>query len=550
MNSSSQTEEHELARIPAEAPGPAQHARSKIRITAIMLAIYLSLFIAALDQTVIATAIPTISTQLHSSSGQAWIGGAYQLANAAAAPIWAKLSDIWGRKPILLIAVGMFFASSILCATATSMKMLIAGRAILGTSGGGLTQMTSITISDLFSMRLRSLHFGLLGLVWSVAGGLGPILGGAFTEFLSWRWTFWINLPISGAAFVLLWGFLDVHNPRTRFVEGVKAIDWLGSLSLVALVLMLLLGLDFGGATFPWNSPTVICLIVFGGLMTIFFILSEKRLARYPLMPLGIFREKSNVASLALCFMHGFVALAGEFYLPLFFQSVKHASPFHSGLLTLPITLAEGILAVFTGILMHRFGRYREVMWVGTAIMVLGNGLYIKMAAASSLAELVIFQIVAGIGAGMLFDSPVIAIQAMVSQQDTAAATSTLWLIRNIGSSVAVVVAGVVFQNGVDDRVHGLVNAGVPTTVTDKLAGGEAAAHASILGTISDPSQRAAVQHAFAGAFRNIWILTTCVASVAMAASTFIAKKRLSTEHVETKTGLEEMKVSRVNTTA
>ena len=155
--------------------------------------------------------------------------------------------------------------------------------------------------------RARSLYIGIMELVWVVAGGVGPVLGGLFSERLSWRWNFWINLPISGATFLLLFIFLDVHNPKTPVLDGLKAIDWFGSLSIIALVLMLLLGLEFGGATVPWNSPRVICLIVFSALMSIAFIYSEKRLARYPLMPLKLFANRSNAASLLVTLWHSMV---------------------------------------------------------------------------------------------------------------------------------------------------------------------------------------------------------------------------------------------------
>jgi MFS family permease len=197
------------------------------------------------------------------------------------------------------------------------MKMLIAGRAIQGTAGGGLILLVNITVSDLFSVRNRSLYLGLLEFVWAFAAGIGPILGGAFTEYVSWRWNWWINLPIQGTAFLLLLLFLDVHNPRTKVMDGIKAIDWFGCVTMLGLILMLLLGLDFGGETFSWNSPTVICLIVFGALMSLFFIYSEKRLAKYPLMPLTIFSHRSNIASLLVCTIHGFVLIAAEYYLPL-----------------------------------------------------------------------------------------------------------------------------------------------------------------------------------------------------------------------------------------
>lgn len=157
--------------------------------------------------------------------------------------------------------------------------------------------------------RHRSLYLGLMEFMWAVAGGVGPLLGGAFSQYVTWRWNFWINLPVSGIAFVLLFFFLDVHNPQTGIMVGVKAIDWFGSVSVLGLTLMLLLGLDFGGETFAWSSPQVICLIVFGALCSLLFIYSEKRLAKYPLMPLSIFARLSNLATLAVAFAHGFVSL-------------------------------------------------------------------------------------------------------------------------------------------------------------------------------------------------------------------------------------------------
>jgi len=281
-------------------------ARSKFRIAMILTALYLSLFIAALDATIVATALPSITADLHSAAGYIWVGGAYLIANAAAAPIWVKLSDIWGRKPIALGAVVVFFASSIVCAVAVNMQMLIAGRSIQGAAAGGLICMVNVTISDLFSVRERSLYLGLCEAIWALSGAVGPLLGGVFAQKVTWRWCFYCNLPVAGAAFLLLALFLDVHNPKTPMLEGIKAIDWFGSISMVGLTVMLLLGLDLGGAFYPWNSASVVCLLVFGALMSLVFIYSEKKLAKYPVLPLSLFKG-TNIATLLVTFFHGLV---------------------------------------------------------------------------------------------------------------------------------------------------------------------------------------------------------------------------------------------------
>ncbi|KAJ5717892.1 Efflux pump dotC [Penicillium malachiteum] len=516
--------------------------RGKLRIVAIMIALSLSMFVAALDQTIMATAIPTIAAKLNSAAGYTWIGGAYLLANAAGSCIWPQLSDIWGRKVILLIAVAWFFISSIICAVAVNMQMVIAGRAMQGVAAGGLLQLVTIIISDLFSVRHRTLYLGLMEVMWALAGGIGPLIGGAFSEYVSWRWCFWVNLPVAGIAFVILLFCLDVHNPKTKMSDGIKAIDWFGSLSVLGLTLMLLLGLDFGGETFAWNSSQVICLIVFGSLCSLLFVYSEKRLAKYPLMPLNIFSRVSNIAALAVGFAHGFVFIAGEYYVPLYLQSAKEASPMRSGVLILPLVLAEAFAGMLTGMIIHRTGRYLELIWIGMALMAIGNGLFIRLGVSSSISEIVGYLFLSGFGAGFLFQTPIIAIQAMVSQEDTATATGTLGFIRNMATACSIVIGGVVFQNSMGKMKGSLLAAGLSESLADKMTGASAAANIEYIKEIADPAQRLAVKEAFAWSMRNLWIMYTCASVVGVIFSAFILKTQLNKEHVETVTGLKNEK--------
>ena len=216
------------------------------------------------------------------------------------------------------------------------------------------------------------------------------------------------------------------------------------------------------------------------------------------------------------------------------------ATPLHSGILLLPTIIIEAILGIATGIIMHRTGRYQELIWVGVILQTIGNGLFIHFGARSSITEIVIFQLIAGIGAGMLFTPPLIAIQALVSQDETATAISTLGFIRNLATACSVVIGGVVFQNGMDLQTTNLSHAGLSTEIVHDFSGGAAAANILVVNTIKDPLQQFAIKGAFAWSLRNMWIMYTCVSGIGIVASVFITKNFLSREHTETRTGLKK----------
>jgi hypothetical protein len=355
----------------------------------------------------------------------------------------------------------------------------------------------------------------------------------------------YINLPISGFAGLLIMLFLDIRHEHTSFVDGVKAVDWFGIFTFLGFTLMLLLGLDFGGVLFPWDSAKVIALLVVGSLMILAFIYSEKRLAKYPLIPMALFRRRTNVASFSLVFFHGFVFIAGEYYMPLYLQSVLEASPLRSGLLLLPFIVTGAILGVLAGIWIHRTGRFREIMWFGSILLAIGFGLFISFDAYTNTAKTVVFLCIGGAGSGILFEAPLIAVQSQVEQQDVASATATLSFIRNIALSISTIVGGTIFQNSMNNRVPLLRAAGLPQELLDQLDGESAMAHVMLPSTLKNPEWELAAKESFAYAMRNMWILYTVLAFLTFVASLFIDAAHLGTEHVETVTGLkkEEAKV-------
>ncbi|KAF9735758.1 hypothetical protein PMIN04_010506 [Paraphaeosphaeria minitans] len=532
------------AQTEAQTQEDGQPQRSTLKVALIMLSLGIAVLLVALDITIVTTALPTIAEQFHSASGYTWVGSAYLIANSAATPIWGKVSDIFGRKPILLVTNAIFFVGSLLAAVAVNMNMLIAARVIQGIGGGGLIVLVNICISDLFAMRERGAYFGIIGGVWALASSLGPIVGGALTQKVSWRWCFYINLPFDGLAFFIIMFALDLHTPKTPLWEGLKAVDWLGSLTMVAGTVMVLLGLEFGGITYPWNSATVICLIVFGVITIGLFFFVEHRVAPYPLMPLALFSKRSNLAALGTCFFHAFVFISGSYFLPLYFQAVLGATPIFSGVYLLPTALSLSVLSAFTGVFIRKTGQYLPCIWFGMVFIVAGFGTFIDLGVHSSWAKIIIFQIIAGIGVGPNFQSPLIALQSLVPKRDIATATATFGFVRNLGSAISIVVGSVVFQNEMISK-QPMLREALGDQTAAAFGGGSAGANVGLIQTLPDNEKEIARQ-AFSEALSTMWILYVCFAAAGLAVSFLITRNVLSKQHEETKTGIEEEKKRRV----
>lgn len=513
--------------------------RSTLHMATILVALFLSLLVAALEATVVATAAPVIAHELGSAPGYTWIGGAYLLADAAGSPIWAQLSDIWGRRAAVLAALLLFFVASVICALAHDMETLIAGRAVQGAAGGGLIMLVHVVISDLFSLRRRSLWMGMTEGVWAVAGACGPPLGGFCASVPGWRWCFYINLPICGLAFGLVWVALDVRHERTGLWTGLRAIDWWGLSSFVAFVVMVLLGLDLGGTVLPWTSAKVMGLIVVGATMFGVFLWIETCVARHPLMPVSLFCDTSNLASLGVGFCHGCAYIPGQYYIPLYLQAVRQASPVQSGLFLAPLIVATALTGIVSGVVIHRTGKFRELIWAGTSTLCLASGLCILLEDTTSVGLVLLLTMIFGCGSGLLFEPPLIAVQSRCCQEDLATATSTFTFCRSIALAMSIVIGGVIFQHGMDGQSHQLAQSGLPADLVAKLSGKEAAANAQLARMLSDPVQKRTVAQAFARAISKMWYAYVALAALGICCGMFVGKAGLSAEHTETVTGIK-----------
>ncbi|KAF3390501.1 hypothetical protein F1880_009248 [Penicillium rolfsii] len=524
---------------------PSQAAKmGKKKIIVVMTALCLALFLAALDMTIVSTALPTIAADFNASeSGYSWIASSYLLANAACIPLWGKISDIWGRKPIILLANVWFLVGSLICALAKNMAMIVAGRAIQGVGGGGIIIMANISVTDLFSMRDRPMYYGLFGATWAIAGALGPIIGGAFTTSVTWRWCFYLNLPIGGVSLVILFLFLSIESPKTPFLAGLRSIDWAGTFLIIGGTLMFLFGLEFGGINYPWKSATVICLIIFGIFVWILAMLAEWKLAKYPIIPPRLFNEWYNIVILMVCYCHGFVFISGAYYLPLYFQTVLLVSPILSGVYTLPMVLSLSVVSAATGVIMKKTGRYREMIVAGLFFMTLGFGLLIDLKPYASWPRIIIYQLIAGIGVGPNFQAPLVAFQANIRPADMATATATFGFVRQLSTSMSVVLGTVIYQNVIGQQADKLIAAIGPER-TAQVSASFAGSSKELIQSLTQ-SQREVVLEAFTFALSRMWIFYTCMAGLGLILSLFIRPRELTKTHTIRKTGLEEQERAR-----
>ncbi|KAJ5206591.1 Major facilitator superfamily domain general substrate transporter [Penicillium cf. griseofulvum] len=511
--------------------------RTFLQTFSILSALCAGVFVAALDVTIITTALPSIAAHFQSSSAYTWIGSSYILANTATVPAWGKLSDIWGRKPLLLVGTVIFFTGSLICAVSDTIALFLFGRAVQGLGAAGLITLVNICVCDLFSLRDRGLYFGLLSVVWALASGVGPVLGGVFTEKASWRWCFWINLPISGLVFLILWFTLNLETPNTPIWSGLKAVDWTGCLFVIGSTIMLLLGLDFGGVTHPWNSATVICLIVFAGVLLGLFVVNEWKLVKYPVIPLALFNHRSGIASFLVCFCHGYIFMGEAYYLPLYFQAVLGSSPIMSGVYILPFVLAITASAALTGLFIQKTGLYLPAMWLGLIAMTLGVGLLINLDVTAEWGKIMGFQIIAGIGIGLNFEGPLLALQAIVGAENTATATATIGFVRTLSTAISVVIGTVMFQNQMARKGSQLISA-----LGEKIASlvsGASMANIGIIDTLP-LDQKLVAREAIHESLKTVWIMYVAFAAVGLVAGIFVEGHHLDTEHTAPVLGLRD----------
>ncbi|KAK1687338.1 major facilitator superfamily transporter [Colletotrichum godetiae] len=439
----------------AESIGGQRNTMSRKRMLLAFSALSVCLFVSFIDQTSVSTAVPAIAEDLDTGTATSWIGTSFLIASTAFQLINGRLSDIFGRKNLLMICLVLMAVGDVLCGFSKTKEQLFAFRAVAGVGGGGINSIVMIIVSDITTLENRGKYQGVLGAVLALANGVGPFVGGAVVQESTWRWVFWMVPIISAPAAVTILFCLPLKHRPGNYEEKVKKIDYGGIALNMASTLLLLVPLSGGGVSYPWSSPFVIAGVVVGAVLAVLFVLYEWKLAKLPIMPLRLYQAPHCSALFGQTFLMGQAYFGNLFYLPIYFQSILNYEPLISGALILPVIITTSALSILSGQYMLRVGRYMPCILAGFFLWTLGNGLTILFDRDTGLGKLIPILIVVGAGIGLTLQPTLVGMYANSRSEDRAVTTGLRNFIRTIGGAFGLVVSGVILSNTLRRDLHG-----------------------------------------------------------------------------------------------
>jgi EmrB/QacA subfamily drug resistance transporter len=482
----------------------------------VFAALMLGMFLAALDQTIVSTALPTIVGDLGGLNHLSWVVTSYLLASTVSTPIYGKLGDMMGRKPVFLAAILIFLAGSMLAGLSQSMGELIGFRALQGIGAGGLMVSAQAIIADIVPPRERGRYMGLIGSVFAVASVAGPLLGGFLVDNLSWRWVFYVNMPVGALAVLIVITRLHLHTPSVK-----HRIDVAGTALLSGGVGALILLTTWGGSEYAWGSSTIVGLGVAGVVLLAVFVWWERR-ASEPILPLGLFRSSVFSVANAMGFTIGMAMFGAIIFIPLFLQIVYGATPTSSGLRTLPLMAGLLTASILSGRAISRIGRYKAFPIAGTAILVVGMFLLSLLGVGTAPWIASVYMIVVGVGIGLVMQVLVLVVQNDARPQEIGVATSTATFFRSVGGAFGVAIFGTIFATRLAHRL-----ADLPRSVTARLGSG---VHLNPAQAKHLPPQvHADFLAAFAHSLHGVFLFGMAMAAVPFVLSWFLKEVPLRT---------------------
>lgn len=436
------------------------HEPSRRTVIAVFVALMVCEVIGSLDQTIVSTALPTIVGDLGGVNHMLWVIAAYVLTCTITMPVYGKMGDMIGRKGLFIIASVLFLVGSIMCGAANDMAMLIAGRAVAGLGDGGLLVLSQAIVADIVPARKRALYLNIMGIGWAVPMLVGPLLGGVFTDLVSWRWAFWMNIPLTVFSIAISAVLLPTYCKR----ESLASFDYWGIAFVAAAVCSLTLATSWGGVEYAWNSPVIICLVAAAVLFSVLFAVAEAK-AKHPIMPLFLFKNRNFMLTTVGGFIILFATMAAMSYLPTYFQITHDLSATAAGYMQVPTSIAYLIASTISGVLISKSGRYKKLMAVSFVIATVGTVLIATLTADTAVVLAGLYLAIMGFGMGLSFEVLVLIVQNEFPSDMVGVATSATNFFREIGTTLGASVAGALFT------------ANIASQMADKLApfGGVAA---------------------------------------------------------------------------
>jgi EmrB/QacA subfamily drug resistance transporter len=482
---------------------PPQLSKGQIRL--VMLGLLLGLLLAALDQTIVATALPTIASDLHGLSHLTWVVTAYLLTSTASTPLWGKLGDQYGRKIFFQAAIGIFIVGSILAGLSQNMAELIAFRAVQGLGGGGLIVGAIASVGDVVSPRDRGRYQGVFGGVFGISSVLGPLIGGFFVDNLSWHWIFYVNVPIAAVALLVTSAVLPSTTARVRHV-----IDYTGTVLLAAAATALILLTSLGGTTYRWLSAPIFIMGAAAVILLAAFLMVE-RTALEPIIAIPLLRNRTFAVTSSVGFVVGFSMFGAITFLPLYMQDVKGFDPTVSGLRLTPLMAGLLFTSIGSGQVISRWGRYKIFPVVGSAVMAVGLFLLSHVGPTTNDVTLSLYMVILGLGIGLILQVLVIAVQNAVDYKDLGAATSGTTFFRSIGASFGVAIFGAIFSNTLVGNIQRALGGHIRIPAGLSLTEGVSPSQLAKL----PPFVRHVVSTAFSHSLDTVFLVAVPVAGVA-----------------------------------
>ncbi|KAJ3332728.1 hypothetical protein HDU76_013275 [Blyttiomyces sp. JEL0837] len=517
------------------------HGLTPTQFFLVFFGLALAVFLAALDQTIVAVALKPIATEFNALTQITWVGTAYFLTATAFIPSYGQLADIFGRKPIFLLSILIFEIGSAWCGAANSMNMLITGRAIAGMGGGGIFSLVIIIIADLVAPRERGKYQGIVGAVFGLASVAGPLIGGAFVDKLSWRWVFYINLPLGVITILTVTFLLRIKTKETTNVwSALSKIDWIGTFLLVAAVVCLLIPIQGGGSTYQWNSPVVISLFIVGGILLAAFIYVENFIASRPVIPFSMFKNVHLLGVFATAFFIGCAFFALVFYAPLWFEVVLGSSATDAGVHTIPLILGLVVMSILTGGTASATGLYWFFLPIGAVVTAVGAGLVSTLNESSGSWQQIIYFLIAGMGVGFGIQTVLIGAQAAVSNDEEMIATVTtntnFW--QTIGAVVGLAICSSLFNNKLPSNIAQSlqdynITLNLPPNVPIDVIYNDPASIRLLL----TPEEQAPVIHGYVKTLSLLFLMAVPFSALLLISVMFVKKERLPADKREMPVG-------------